>query len=166
MFHSVQTAVAWYRYLAYKNPGLRHVMTNTTSLSRPAAARLLVVDDDASIQNLMQAIFRPEGMMVDFAPNGRAALNKLRSERYDALILDLMLPELNGFELIRELKSREPSVLARTIVLTAAADRTLRDFDDAKLVRRVMRKPFELRDFVDEVRACCGSPAMGAETGT
>jgi DNA-binding response OmpR family regulator len=107
----------------------------------------------------MQAIFHQEGIEVDFARDGRSALERLRASRYDALILDLMLPEINGFELIRELKSREPAVLTRTIVLTAAADRTLRDFDDATLVRRVMRKPFELQEFVDEVRACCGTMA-------
>ena len=116
-----------------------------------------MIDDDENIQTLMEAIFHQEGMVVDFARDGRTAIDKLRAGRYDALILDLMLPKINGFELIRELKSREPAVLARTIVLTAAADRTLRDFDDAGLVRRIMRKPFELQEFVDEVRACCGT---------
>ena len=127
-------------------------------------ARLLVIDDDEGIRSLMQAIFDREDILVEFAQDGRAALEKLRISSYDVLVLDLMLPEINGFELIRELKHREPDALRRTIVLTAASDHTLRDFGDATLVRRVMRKPFELREFVDEVRACCGSNATPAET--
>jgi CheY-like chemotaxis protein len=125
------------------------------------SVRLLVVDDDEAIQILMKAVFYRCGIDVDLAADGEAALAKMRRVKYDAIVLDLMLPVTNGFEVIRALKATAPDILDRTIVLTAAADRTLQHFSDAKAVRRVMRKPFDLDDFVDEVLSCF-SPSSDA----
>jgi DNA-binding response OmpR family regulator len=127
----------------------------TTSVS-DGATRLLIIDDDDAVQSLMDAIFRRQAVMVEHAGDGKIALELLRRESFDVVVLDLMLPEMNGFELIRELKHRDLDVLSRTIVLTAASDSMLLHFNDARLVRRVMRKPFELTDFVHEVFSCAG----------
>lgn len=120
--------------------------------------RLLVVDDDVAIQTMMAAVFRRHDVAIEFAADGFTALDRLRRAQYDALVLDLMLPGANGFEVLRELKHRTPELLERTIVLTAASELTLRDFTDGELVRRVMRKPFDLRDFDEEVLACKAAP--------
>ena len=122
--------------------------------------RLLIVDDDDGIRSLMEAIFKPLEIEVDFVGDGRMALNRIRCQDYDAIVLDLMLPEVNGFEVIRELKTMKPSLLSRTLVLTAAADPTLRDFHDGSLVNCVMRKPFELPAFVEAVLTCCSAAAV------
>jgi CheY-like chemotaxis protein len=114
---------------------------------------LLLIDDDEAIRTLIHAIFRRNDVVVDSAADGAAALERLRRREYDAILLDLMLPGVNGFEVIRDLKSRNPKLLDRTIVLTAASDRTLRDFTDGRLVRRVMRKPFDVGDLMREVLA-------------
>jgi DNA-binding response OmpR family regulator len=124
------------------------------NLAAPSALRLLVVDDDEPIRLLMNAVFRGRDIDIDCVGDGNTALAMLRRERYDALILDLMLPGTNGFEVIRELKSRAPDMLGRTIVLTAVSTSTLRDFDDARLLRRLMRKPFDLDELVGEVLSC------------
>ncbi len=116
--------------------------------------RLLVVDDDPSIHILMTAIFRRRGFTVEIAADGRTALDRLRREHFDAVILDLMLPGPNGYEIVRELKSRDTALLGRTILLTAARELMLRDFDDGRLLRRVMTKPFVVNELVDEVLAC------------
>jgi DNA-binding response OmpR family regulator len=119
-----------------------------------SALRLLVVDDDEPIRRLMNAVFRGRDVDIDCVGDGTAALTMLRRERYDVLILDLMLPGTNGFEVIRELKSRAPEMLGRTIVLTAVSSSTLRDFDDARFLRRLIRKPFDLDELVGEVLSC------------
>jgi CheY-like chemotaxis protein len=124
------------------------------ALPAPRTLRLLVVDDDAAIQTMMTAVFRRKDVTVEFASDGHAALDRLRRADYDAVVLDLMLPGTNGFEVLREVKHRRPELLGRTIVLTAASDLTLRDFTDGQLVRRVMRKPFDLHEFIEEVLAC------------
>jgi len=126
--------------------------------STESAARVLAVDDDEPIRILLQAIFRRHRVILDLAADGDTALGYLRRNRYDAVILDLMLPGQNGFELLREMKSRDPQLLACTIILTAASDLTLRDFADGRLVRRVMRKPFDLDELVGEVLSC--APAL------
>ncbi|HYC58724.1 MAG TPA: response regulator [Thermoanaerobaculia bacterium] len=118
-----------------------------------SAVRLLVVDDDQAVQLLMKAIFRRRDVAVECTGDGHAALRLLRRRHYHVLVLDLMIPGPNGFDIIREIKHRDRAVLDRTIVLTALSDHTLRDFADGKLVRRVMRKPFDLDELVGEVLA-------------
>jgi DNA-binding response OmpR family regulator len=102
----------------------------------------------------MKALLVRRDVDVDIAGDGDAALRKLRERSYDSIVLDLMLPKVNGFELVRDLKARTPEMLKRTIVVTAASNLTLRDFKDSELVRRVMRKPFDITEFIEEVMAC------------
>jgi DNA-binding response OmpR family regulator len=116
--------------------------------------RVLIVDDDDGIQALMKALLLRRDVTVDSAGDGDAALRKLRERRYDSIVLDLMLPKVNGFEVVRDLKARSPEMLKRTIVVTAVSNLTLRDFKDSELVRCVMRKPFDINEFIDEVLAC------------
>ena len=118
------------------------------------APRVLIVDDDAGIQTLMKALLRRREVIVDSATDGDAALRKMRERSYDTIVLDLMLPKVNGFEVVRELKTNSPELLKRTIVVTAVSDHALRDFEDSELVRRVLRKPFDINEFIDEVLAC------------
>lgn len=126
-------------------------------MNAPAAVpvSVLVVDDDDATRALLSVVFgRRKDIVVECVSDGDAALAQIRRKAYDVLVLDLMLPGANGFDVIRELKSRAPVLLSRTIVLTAMAESTLRDFDDARFLRRLMRKPFDLDDLVGEVLAC------------
>lgn len=119
--------------------------------------RILIVDDDDGIRMLMKAIFARLDIETEFARDGRVAQVLLRQNHYDAVVLDLFVPSVSGFELIREIKAARPALLPRTLILTAAAETILRDFDDGKLVSRVMRKPFDLNGLVEAVLACCGA---------
>jgi len=127
--------------------------------------RVLVVDDDEPMQILMDALFRRRDVIVDSVADGAAALERLGRERYDAIVLDLMLPRTNGFEVIRALKELDRELLSRTIVLTAASEAMLRGFaeGDGRMVRRVMRKPFDVSEFIAEVLSCSGAAAHQAE---
>lgn len=124
-----------------------------TQVQPESAPKLLLIEDDAAIQLLMKTIFDRRGLVLDCVGDGDTALQRLRRTRYDVVILDLMLPGANGFEILREMKCRDRALLDRTIILTAASDAMLRDFADGKLVRRVIRKPFDLDEFVAEVLA-------------
>jgi CheY-like chemotaxis protein len=125
----------------------------STTLER-RAPRVLIVDDDDGIQTLMKALLRRRKVIVDSASDGDAALRKMRERNYDSIVLDLMLPKVNGFEIVRELKTNAPELLKRTIVVTAVSNHALADFEDSELVRRVLRKPFDINEFIDEVLAC------------
>ena len=115
--------------------------------------RLLVVDDDAAITTLLVALFSRHGFVIDTATNGEEAVEKLRSTEFSAILLDLMLPRMNGFEVIREMKSFAPALLERTIVVTAASEATLRHFDQSDVVA-LIRKPFDLEELVGAVQRC------------
>ena len=116
------------------------------------------MDDDFGIQLLIRRLLERENIHVDTADDGAAALRQLHVRHYDALVLDLMLRGTNGFELIRHLALTRPEVLERTVVVTAAANRTLGAFD-AGAVRKVLRKPFDIDEFVREVLAAMRRPA-------
>ena len=119
-----------------------------TGVSSP---RLLVIEDDFATHFLLLTIFRRQRFVVEEACDGVSALIRLRREPWDAVILDLMLPDPNGYEILRELASRDPGLVSRTVVLTAADQRMLRDWSDGTRVRRVMRKPFNVDELVDVV---------------
>lgn len=127
-------------------------MNDTTD--RASSPRLLVIEDDFATRFLLGTIFRREGLIVEEASDGLAALSRLRREAWDVVILDLMLPEPNGFEILRELGNRSPELLDRTVVLTAADQRMLRDFSDGARVCRVMRKPFNVEELIEVVLSC------------
>lgn len=121
-------------------------------MAAKADKRILVVEDDRGIQGLIEVLFARREFEVDTAPDGEEGLRKLRQQRYSAVLLDLMLPRVNGFEIVREMKAVMPDVLKRTIVVTAASDLTLRDFDISQ-VRRLLRKPFSISELVHEVES-------------
>jgi CheY-like chemotaxis protein len=72
--------------------------------------RLLVVDDEADIREMLARHFRFLGLDVFTAANGRAALDILRAEKIDIVISDIMMPEMNGIELLRALRAEYPMV--------------------------------------------------------
>src|SRR5689334_2389602 len=102
---------------------------------------ILIIDDDPAIRGLLGVILRRAGFECHVAADGDEAQTKLRRFEYDAILLDLMLPKLNGFEVLRFLKAERRAMLQRVIVVTAVAEITLRDFDDQKLVWALLRKP-------------------------
>ena len=113
----------------------------------------LVVDDDPGIQGLFTTLLARNGFAVDCAPNGRQAFEYLRRGSYAVILLDLMMPEVNGFELIDRIERTSPALLGRVIVMTGASQRVLEDFHPSR-VWGLIRKPFDIDDFLTSVIAC------------
>ena len=80
------------------------------------AVTILVVEDEEKIARFLELELKHEGYGVDKACNGREGLEKAESGVYDLMILDVMLPELNGFEVLRRLRKSSPMPV---IMLTA-----------------------------------------------
>lgn len=116
---------------------------------------ILLVEDNEPTRVLIAALCRRIGIEIELAADGERALELIRTRSYSALVLDLMLPKLNGFELLREVRSFAPQLLGRTIIITAVSDMTLRDFDGGGTLA-LLRKPFDIADLVDALIACCG----------
>ena len=116
---------------------------------------VLVIEDDDAIRVLISALCTRLGLNVELAADGAEGVALIRKRSYDALLLDLMLPKVNGFEVLREVRATAPSLLARTIILTAVSDATLRDFDGGGTLV-LLRKPFDIADLHDALVACTG----------
>jgi two-component system response regulator PilR (NtrC family) len=91
----------------------------TETRPRAAATRLLVVDDERSMRELLSIVLRRDGYDVLVAESGKAALDVLKRERVDILITDIRMPEMSGVDVLREAKLIDPSIIC--IVMTAFA---------------------------------------------
>lgn len=113
--------------------------------------RILVVDDDAAIRALLCTILRRRGFAVDTARNGFEALEQLTRARYGLLIVDLMMPRMNGTELIDHLARNPVAAQPRVLVLTAGAEPRMAARD---LVIGSVQKPFDIALLLEVVTAC------------
>jgi DNA-binding response OmpR family regulator len=106
-----------------------------------AMADVLVVDDDPSIRALLRLIVRRAGFECDVACDGKEALELLAANGYKLAIMDLMMPRVNGFEVLERLQdfTRRPAI----IVATALHGAYLRELD-GRIVHSIVRKPFDL----------------------
>jgi DNA-binding response OmpR family regulator len=127
-----------------------------------SGARVLVVDDDPAIRSLLGMLLKRSNLAADFAPDGAQALVRLESASYAAIILDLMMPGLDGFSFIDVVSESEPKMCKRIIVLTAVSQRTLSRLDERR-VWSVVRKPFDIDSLMRCVVACAHQDAQLAE---
>ena len=131
---------------------------------RVSAQRVLVVDDEASITDLVATVLRYEGFDVEVASNGWDALRKAQTFTPELVILDLMLPDHDGFEVHRRLRDR--GVTAPVIFLTA------RDATEDKVHGLTIggddyvTKPFSLEELVARIRAVLRRSAGGRRDET
>ena len=111
---------------------------------------VLIVEDDPSIATLIASICRYRGWTCDVVPDGAAAIPHLHRGRYGAIVLDLMLPRYNAFEVLTFLRAEKRDLLKRVIVITAASPVMLEAFDVTD-VCTLIRKPFEIDDLQDAI---------------
>lgn len=84
----------------------------------PAAKRILLVEDEDFIRELYVRQLTKAGFLVKSAPDGQTGLEMLKIEAFDLLLLDIMLPGINGLQLLREFKTHNPTSPMITILLT------------------------------------------------
>ncbi len=132
----------------------------TPGASAPAEARLLVVDDEPNILELLSVSLRFSGFEVHTASNGQQALTQARSLKPDLLVLDVMMPELDGFEVVRRLRgegSRAPVLFLTAKDATEDKVRGLTLGGDDYVT-----KPFSLEEVVARIRAVLRRTSGGA----
>jgi two-component system OmpR family response regulator len=113
--------------------------------------RLLVVEDDARLARLLQRGLGDEGHAVDYAGDAARALERVGDVQYDGIVLDVILPGIDGFETCRELRRR--GVWAPLLMLTArdAVDDRVRGLDSG--ADDYLTKPFSLAELAARLRA-------------
>ena len=113
-----------------------------------SAKRVLIVDDDAVIRELLGTLLRQRDLTVDEASDGREALELLKENVYSVVLLDLLMPNVDGFGVLEGLTS-SPVVLVIT-----GAERALVKQLDPKKIHGVVRKPFDAEELANLVVAC------------
>jgi len=122
---------------------------NQSQLNRKGrAARLLVVDDDDSIRSLLEQELGDAGYLIDEASNGKEALVKVRANKPDLIILDVMMPEMNGFDVAAVLKNDPQTMDIPIIVLSIVQDKA-RGFRIG--VDRYLTKPIDTGLLFNEI---------------
>jgi DNA-binding response OmpR family regulator len=103
--------------------------------------KILVVDDDPALRKLIELVGRRSGLTVDSARDGDEAWDMIQRNRYTLAVVDLMMPRMNGFELVEHIGGLQerPAV----IVVTATPDNFLHRLDPDVVVT-VIRKPFDV----------------------
>jgi len=114
------------------------------------APRILLVDDEQSVQKLLSFPLRKEGYEVVAALDGRQALDRLRETSFDLVVLDLMLPLVDGFEVCRQVRARSSVPI---IMLTARADEIDKVLGLELGADDYITKPFSVREFRSRVKA-------------
>jgi two-component system OmpR family response regulator len=125
----------------------------------PVPMRVLVIEDETKMAGLLQRGLREEGVVVDVSPNGRDALWMSGATPYDAIVLDLMLPDLDGFGVCRALRERE--VWTPVLMLTArdGVEDRVAGLDGG--ADDYLTKPFSFQELLARLRALTrrGTPA-------
>lgn len=123
----------------------------------PSKPRILVVDDEPAIRGLVTKIVERAGYPVDNARDGEEAIQRLNATDYSVLVVDLMMPNVDGFELIEYVKHRGGKRPA--IIVVSAADNAAFRRLDARMVHSIIRKPFDINVLVDLISAAAESVA-------
>jgi CheY-like chemotaxis protein len=118
---------------------------------------VLVVDDDQEILNLLELALGDEGYAVSRARNGREALNVMENEVPGLILLDLMMPVMNGWAFCQELKKRD-DLRSIPVVLMSADRRLDRKVQEAQATDH-LRKPFDLTTLYEVVQRYLPRPS-------
>lgn len=114
---------------------------------------ILIVEDDSSIRRLVRTVLLRQGYQVEIAADGLEAIAKLAVANYDVIILDLMMPNLDGFSFMAAMARDTPERLKHVIITSAASPAVINErlkgipFD-------LLPKPFDIHELISRVRAC------------
>lgn len=115
--------------------------------------KILVVDDDDAIRTMVERVLRRERFDVESARDGYEAIEKLTRSDYATILLDLMMPRVDGHGVLRYLETERGATKPHVIIMSAnvqGASETVA----CKPVFRVLPKPFDIRQLVSHVRDC------------
>ena len=126
-------------------------------METPAAATILLVDDEVPIQRMLEFPLKKDGYNVVLAGDGEEALEKFRSGKFDLVVLDIMMPKLDGLEVCKEIRAESNVPI---MMLTARADEVDKVIGLELGADDYMTKPFSLREFRSRVKAALRRAGM------
>jgi DNA-binding response OmpR family regulator len=122
--------------------------------------KILIVDDEPDLTETLTVMLVNRGFVVLIASDGNDGLIKAKDEQPDIIILDLMMPKMDGFEMIKRLKSDEATNAIPVIILTARSDTEARFKTHRYKADAYMVKPFHLPNLITKINELL-SPKVG-----
>jgi DNA-binding response OmpR family regulator len=113
---------------------------------------VLLIEDEPNIVEAIRFILARDGWRVDTHADGRTAVDAVKNTAPDVVILDVMLPNRSGFEILRELRSLEASANLPVLMLTARGQNKDRELAESYGVSRFMTKPFSNSEVLEIMR--------------
>jgi len=118
--------------------------------------RALVVDDDEPIRMMLAKVVERQNLAVDTARDGAEAIERIDKDGYALIILDLMMPKVDGFAVLRYMQQHHPDMVRCTIIASAVPENEiLKKFDGN--VFRIHAKPFDMSQLIADIRKCAES---------
>lgn len=123
------------------------------------AKKVLLIDDEPELVKMIKSRLEAHQYSVVTAPNGVLGLKLVESEAPDVILLDIMMPEMDGYTFTKELKSKHLNHVPPVIVLTARSE--MKDLFEIEGVADYMVKPFRAEDLLEKIKAvsrwknCC-----------
>lgn len=106
--------------------------------------KILIIDDEESLCKLLQSSLEAEGFNVDMAITAKDALKKVKKGDYDLILLDLLIPEMNGVEIFKEINKIDEELLV--VMMTSYPNDGLVELAIKEGIQFVLRKPFDLAE--------------------
>jgi CheY-like chemotaxis protein len=112
----------------------------------------LLCEDDAAIRDLIETVLSRDGFDVSAVCDGTSAVAQLENDEFDLIVLDLMMPGLNGFDVIDFLKTHQPRRLKRVMITTAVPPALAAQLPST--ICHVLPKPFDIEKLLEFARSC------------
>jgi DNA-binding response OmpR family regulator len=117
--------------------------------------RALVVDDDDPIRTMLAKVVERQNLTVDTARDGVEAIDRIDHNGYSLIVLDLMMPRIDGYGVLKHLEAHHPEKLGCTIIASAVPEsEILKRFEMP--VFRIHAKPFDMARLISDIHECLG----------
>lgn len=127
---------------------LQKILGKTSSASKT----ILIVDDEEDTLQFLKERLNEEGFKTIEASNGRAALEKAAEDRPDLILLDIMMPEITGWDVMEQLQKKEDTASIPIVVLSAATSETDKQRGFRMGIKQYLTKPVEIKDLISEIK--------------
>lgn len=119
--------------------------------------RILIVDDDPDLIDLLESYFKKAGYEVEGANNGKDALQKIENNKYDLVLLDVMMPYIDGYHVAYEVTSKYGQYAPRIIIMTSRDVSAEKGIAFLSGAHSTVQKPFSLEELGKQVETALSS---------
>ena len=109
--------------------------------------RILLVDDNKDITEIISFYCQSEDIDCNVINQGKKALDSIRHQKFDLILLDVAMPEFSGLDVIKSLKEERVIESRNIVIFTASSDQTVLDEIKNSGIKEIFQKPFSLNDF-------------------